>query len=204
MASPAEPRAADRKQDQAAQPQSLLRDGGEQWGTMGTSTTKEQEAVCQIVEAIWQKHHAEVEGFDLRRPLVWVSRNVEGVDGAAIYDTETWDKAGVRLWDAATRSDPVAKDLLGPRRVVFERLKKHAESTVPIEPTTAAVVGVTANGCDDEDSDPLEPGPMSPNKEPGLYPAQVQATFGVQTAKRQSGRGTLTWFRDCIWLSPAL
>ena len=31
-----------------------------------------------------------------------------------IYDIETWDKARVRLWDAATCSDPVVKDPLGP------------------------------------------------------------------------------------------
>jgi len=49
---------------------------------------------------------------------VWVSHNV-GVDGATIYDTETWDKAGVRLWVAATLSDPVAEDLLGPWRWVY-------------------------------------------------------------------------------------
>lgn len=56
---------------------------------------------------ILQKRHAKVESFDLS------SRNVE-VDGTTIYDMEMWDKAGARLWDAATCSDPVAKDLLGP------------------------------------------------------------------------------------------
>jgi len=49
---------------------------------------------------------------------VWVSCNV-GVDGAANYDTETWGKAGVRLWDVATCSDPVAKDLLEPWRSFY-------------------------------------------------------------------------------------
>jgi len=47
---------------------------------------------------------------------VWVSCNV---DVATICDTETWDKARVRLWDAATYSDAVAKDLLGPWRSVY-------------------------------------------------------------------------------------
>ena len=43
---------------------------------------------------------------------MWVSRNVEGVDEAMICGTETWDKAGVRLSDAATHSDPMAKGFL--------------------------------------------------------------------------------------------
>ena len=71
------------------------------------------------METILQEHHAKVESFDLRLLLVWVSRNVEGVDGAMICDTETWDKAGAKLSDAAMRSDPLAKDLLGPRRSIY-------------------------------------------------------------------------------------
>ena len=108
---------------------------------------------------ILQKHRAKIESIGLRRLLVWVSCNV-GVDHTTIYDTETWDKVGVRLWDAAIHSDCVAKDLLGPWRLVFESLKKHAESTMPIEPTTPTVVGAAANGYDEEDSDPLDPGPV--------------------------------------------
>ena len=69
------------------------------------------------METILQKHHAKVESFHLTQLLVWVSRNV-GVDGIMTYDTETWDKVGARLWDAATCSDPVAEDLLGPWRSV--------------------------------------------------------------------------------------
>lgn len=37
---------------------------------------------------------------------------------------EKWEEAGVKLWDAATRSDTVVAALLGPRRVEFEALKK--------------------------------------------------------------------------------
>lgn len=90
------------------------------------SITNVQEVVCKIVETILQKHHAEVENFNLRLLLVWVSRSV-GVDGTAIYDTELWDKVGMRLWDAATCSDSVGKDLLGPWRWVFESLEEHTD-----------------------------------------------------------------------------
>ena len=90
-----------------AHPEALLQDGGEQWETMGTSITKVQEAVFKRIKTILQKHHAKVGNFNLS------CHNVE-VDGTTIYDVEMWDKAGVRLWDAATCSDPVAKDLLGP------------------------------------------------------------------------------------------
>lgn len=70
-----------------------------------------------------------MESFDLRRLLVWVSPDVEGVDGAMICDTETWDKAGLRLWNTAMCSGPVAKDLLGPWRLVFEF---KLDTTVPV------------------------------------------------------------------------
>jgi len=58
---------AEGKQDQAAHPESLLQDKGEQRGTMGTSITKEQEAVCKTMETILQKHHTKVESFNLRQ-----------------------------------------------------------------------------------------------------------------------------------------
>ena len=60
-----DPKTTERKQDQAAQPPSLLQDRSEQQGTMGTSITKEQKAVCRIMKMILQKHHTEVESFDL-------------------------------------------------------------------------------------------------------------------------------------------
>lgn len=64
-----DPKSAEGKQDQAAQSETLLQDGGEQRGPMGTSVTKGLEAVCKIVETVLQKHHAEAESFDLRRLL---------------------------------------------------------------------------------------------------------------------------------------
>ena len=97
------------------------------------------------METILQKHHAKVESFHLTQLLVWVSRNVEGVDGITIYDIQTWDKTRERLCDAATCSDSVAKDLLGPWRSVLESLKEHAESTIAIKPTTPTVEEATVN-----------------------------------------------------------
>ena len=41
--------------------------------------------------------------------------------------TQSWDKVGMRLWDAATCSDSVGKDLLGPWRWVFESLEEHTD-----------------------------------------------------------------------------
>lgn len=79
---------------------------------------KEQEAVCKLMEVVLQKHHAKVQSFNLRRLLVWVSHDV-GVDGTTIYDTETWHKEGVTLWDVTTPSDPVPKDLPEPWRSVY-------------------------------------------------------------------------------------
>lgn len=73
-----------------------------------------------------------------------------------------WDKAGVRLWDAATRSDPVAKNLLGSWRSVFESLKKH------MEPTALPVVGGAVKNRDGKDNGPLDPRQVSPRKEPDL------------------------------------
>ena len=53
---------------------------------------------------------------------MWVSCNV-GVDGIMTYDTETWDKVGARLWDAATCSDPVAEDLSRSLEIGMNRQK---------------------------------------------------------------------------------
>ena len=55
-----DPKTAERKRDWAAQPESLMQDGGEQQGTMGTSKTKVQEVAYKIMETILQKHHAKV------------------------------------------------------------------------------------------------------------------------------------------------
>jgi len=108
---------------------------------------------------------------------------------------------GARLWEAAAHSDPLSKDLLGPWRAVFESLKEHAESTIPVEPTTPPAVGAAINNRD-TDSDPLDPRLVSPGKEPELIPP-IHVKFGERSAKKRSRRGTSTSFGDCIRLSPA-
>ena len=62
---------------------------------------------------------------------------------------------------------------MGPWRTVFESLKKHAESTVPIEPTTPPVVRAAVNDRDDKDNGTLDPTRVSPRKEPDLKPSDL-------------------------------
>lgn len=64
----------------------------------------------------------------------------------------------------------MAKDPLGPWRSVFESLKKHVESTVPIEPTAPSVLEAAVNDRNHKDIIVhLDLSLVSPRKEPDLH-----------------------------------
>lgn len=112
-----------------------------------------------------------IDSFDLKRPLVWVSSRVDGVISVSIYDIDIWDRAGLKLWDAATRSDSCSARSLGPWRTVFETLKKHTGSAGSAESAAPPLLGATLNNRRDGSENPLDPGPVDPETETDLPPS---------------------------------
>ncbi|KAM6306913.1 LOW QUALITY PROTEIN: stabilin-2-like [Podargus strigoides] len=127
---------------------------------------------------------------------------IPGVDEINIYDPEKWDASGAKLWNQATREEPIASSLLVPWRTVFEVIKKHVISKDQAKPSAPPLV--TAEAADEPDKDnPLDPGPIDPDREPDLYPPYPHDTW--KTIKKEAEKqGDVDLLKDLSAAYPVL
>lgn len=99
--------------------------------------------------------------------LVWATMNDPSVTNQTVYDPETWDQIGVKLWDSATKNDKVVAGLLSPWPAISEALKSHVgpQSETCGLPDSEEAAGLS--------TDP----PATPSAHPPLLPSQAFAVM---------------------------
>ncbi|KAM6275310.1 uncharacterized protein M6G45_000829 [Spheniscus humboldti] len=120
---------------------------------MGSQLTKEEESILCIFKKLLEKRGIKYDDYTLRLLLAWLKRKGIPPDSAAVFQKETWDKAGDLLWDAATRGDENAKVVLTTWRLVTDTLKQLKTDRAAHQ----AVVAATA---------PDPPVPATPDQAP--------------------------------------
>ena len=74
---------------------------------MGSLISSEEKSVLSLMERLLAKYKVHINLHALKRILKWVAAAV------TIFTVPIWDKAGVRLWDCATRGNEVADNKAG-------------------------------------------------------------------------------------------
>ena len=69
---------------------------------------------------------ASVSSPNLQQMLAWATRKDPSITSQTVYNQETWEGIGVKLWDASTKGDKMASGLHETWRKNFEALKSHA------------------------------------------------------------------------------
>ncbi|XP_074424746.1 endogenous retrovirus group K member 7 Gag polyprotein-like [Larus michahellis] len=164
---------------------------------MGNQMSPAERDVYEVMKTLLRKHKKDISGQDLKIMLKWVQMKIPTVTASSIFTRELWDNVGVKLWDLATSGNAEAQRLLPWWRNIFEAIKAqkkgHKDSPdtkgepssappllpPPLPPRRAKSPGplkVCAAGYPPEE-DPLDPGPVDPDKEPDLYPPDPHDTW---------------------------
>lgn len=77
---------------------------------------------------ILAKQGRKIDTNGLKLLLIWASKECPSITPTTVYDPQIWDATGVKLWDAASRYDNSAAELLGPWRALFDALKAQRNS----------------------------------------------------------------------------
>lgn len=91
---------------------------------MGNQASSVERDACELMRELLKKHGKAFSDHDLKLVMKWVHANIPSISALNIFTSEIWDKAGMKLWDAATKNDAEAQKLLSGWRIIFETLKK--------------------------------------------------------------------------------
>ena len=90
---------------------------------MGTNLSKEEEAVLSKWTLILKRKGLKLTGNNLQKMLIWGRQRGFEASSAVAFSVTTWRSLGEALFDATSKGEKDATDLLTTWRVLLETLK---------------------------------------------------------------------------------
>jgi len=96
----------------------------ERWaiGNTGTQISVEERSILNVLMSILKKRAIKYEEWAVRTLLLWCKRNELPATAKTTFDIETWEKAGKKLFEAASKGDQVATHYLMMWQLVKDSL----------------------------------------------------------------------------------
>ncbi|PKU38644.1 endogenous retrovirus group k member 5 gag poly [Limosa lapponica baueri] len=95
---------------------------------MKVQMSAEEKAICTLLLKILQSKGIKYDEYKLRLTLKWLKAKGEKADSVTAFAIDTWQRAGEKIWEAASRGDATAAETMATWRLILETLKeKQAE-----------------------------------------------------------------------------
>lgn len=95
---------------------------------MGNNMSLEQKSVLELMGKILAKQGTKIDTNNLKRLLLWASKEYPSITKTTVYNSQVWDAIGIKLWDATIHYNSIAVSLLRPWRTLFKALKAQGDT----------------------------------------------------------------------------
>ncbi|PKU37415.1 endogenous retrovirus group k member 5 gag poly [Limosa lapponica baueri] len=96
--------------------------------------SKETRVNCLVLET-----GIKYEEYKIKLTLKWLKAKGEKADSVTAFAIETWQRAGEKIWEAASRGDAIVAEIMTTWRLILETLKEKQAEHKALDAATAVL-----------------------------------------------------------------